>query len=192
MALTRYLTKGLDNGGFGQLELNQVAFRRDGRIEAQCALDTTDFSEAAPAENGMILAVDKVNNLIKLPTGDSGELYALNYTTEYMYDERANALKDFKLVPGTFLPRLGYLAKGDRFTTNCLCYDNEEEDGFATDAAVETALKAYATTPVYGKVSTTGAIKLTPAAGTGLTLQVAKYYTMPDGTPGVKFIVIED
>ena len=27
--------------GFGQLELNQVAFRRDGRVEAQCALDDT-------------------------------------------------------------------------------------------------------------------------------------------------------
>ena len=31
--------------GFGQLEMNQVAYRRDGRIEAQCALDATDFAE---------------------------------------------------------------------------------------------------------------------------------------------------
>ena len=29
--------------GYGQVELNNVAFRRDGRIEAQCALDTADF-----------------------------------------------------------------------------------------------------------------------------------------------------
>lgn len=39
--------------GYGQLELNQVAFRRDGRIEAQCFLDATDFAKI-PAENGMI------------------------------------------------------------------------------------------------------------------------------------------
>ena len=53
--------------GFGQLELNQVAFRRDGRIEAQCALDATDFADV-PAENGMLLAVDKVNEVIKFAT----------------------------------------------------------------------------------------------------------------------------
>ena len=33
----------LAKNGYGQLELNQVAFRRDGRIEAQCALDATDL-----------------------------------------------------------------------------------------------------------------------------------------------------
>ena len=31
--------------GFGQIELNQVAFRRDGRIEAQCALNPVDFEK---------------------------------------------------------------------------------------------------------------------------------------------------
>ena len=30
--------------GYGQLELNQVAFPRDGRIEAQCALYKEDFA----------------------------------------------------------------------------------------------------------------------------------------------------
>ena len=39
MALKRLVIEG-----FGQLELNNVAFRRDGRIEAQCALDSTDFA----------------------------------------------------------------------------------------------------------------------------------------------------
>ena len=45
--------------GYGQVELNNVAFRRDGRIEAQCALSTADFSSGKPAENGMILRVKK-------------------------------------------------------------------------------------------------------------------------------------
>ena len=50
--------KRLPIDGYGQLELNNAAFRRDGRIEAQCAL-SSDFSAKVPAENGMILAVDK-------------------------------------------------------------------------------------------------------------------------------------
>ena len=45
--------------GYSQLELNQVAFRRDGRVEAQCALDDTDFA-SVPAENGMLLAVTEL------------------------------------------------------------------------------------------------------------------------------------
>ena len=49
--------------GYGQVELNNVAFRRDGRIEAQCALDTTDFA-SVPAENGMILRVKKADHKI--------------------------------------------------------------------------------------------------------------------------------
>ena len=39
MANKRYVIDG-----YGQVELNNCAFRRDGRIEAQCAPDTTDFS----------------------------------------------------------------------------------------------------------------------------------------------------
>ena len=50
--------------GYGQLELNNVAFRRDGRVEAQCFLDETDFADV-PAENGMLLAVDRVNRAVK-------------------------------------------------------------------------------------------------------------------------------
>ena len=49
--------------GFGQIELNNVAFRRDGRIEAQCALSTVDFA-SAPAENGMILRVKRISFML--------------------------------------------------------------------------------------------------------------------------------
>ena len=48
----------LQISGYGQVELNNCAFRRDGRIEAQCALSTIDFA-SVPAENGMILRVKK-------------------------------------------------------------------------------------------------------------------------------------
>ena len=40
----------------------------------------------------------------------------------------------------------GYLAVGDRYTTNCLSYDSTE---FATEAALKTAIDAAATTAVY-------------------------------------------
>lgn len=138
----------LAKNGYGQLELNQVAFRRDGRIEAQCALNATDFA-SAPAENGMILCVDNVSRTIKLPTSGNIAKYplALNYTAEHMYDERANGLKDFKLsIEDGFYPRLGYLAVGDKFTTNTICYDTND---FADDDAVKTAFAAIGTTPLY-------------------------------------------
>ena len=58
-------TKRLVISGYGQVELNNVAFRRDGRIEAQCAPNATDFANI-PVENGMLLAVDDANHCVKL------------------------------------------------------------------------------------------------------------------------------
>ena len=187
MALTRFVIDG-----YGQLELNNVAFRRDGRVEAQCALDATDFA-SVPAENGMLLAVDRVNRTVKFfDSSDDTYPIALNYTAEHMYDERANALKDFKLERGTFLPRLGYLAVGDLFTTNCISYDKGSSSGqFADDDAVKTALAAIGTTPLYGGASADGTIALgTSAPVKGPVLKVVEKTTMPDGTLGVKFQVL--
>lgn len=182
MALKRFVIDG-----YGQLELNQVAFRRDGRVEAQCALDETDFA-SVPAENGMLLAVDRVNRAVKFFDENEDFPIALNYTTEHMYDERANALKDFSLERGTFLPRLGYLSVGELFTTNCLAYDNSE---FTDDDAVVTALEAIDTTAVYGGASAEGAIALSATKPTaGPVLKVVEYTTMPDGQPAVKFQVL--
>ena len=183
MALKRLIIEG-----YGQLELNQVAFPRDGRIEAQLPLGE-DF-DAVPAENGMLLAVDNVNRVIKKPV--AGEIYpiALHYSTEHMYDERANALKDFALNKGEFLPRLGYLAVGDKFTTNCLCADDAE---FADMAALK---KAYLEdkTVIYGTSSTEGAIKVTKTKPTtGIVLMAihgAGAGSMPDGQFAVKFQVM--
>ena len=187
MAVQRYVIDG-----YGQLELNQVSFRRDGRVEAQCALDATDFA-SIPAENGMLLAVDRVNRAVKLPKSAVIATcpVALNYTTEHMYDERANALKDFKLERGTFLPRLGFLSVGELFTTNCLCYDTGD---YADDDAVEAATTATAlgTTPMYGGVSDSGAILIAdskPSAGP--VLKAVEGTTMPDGQFAIKFQVIE-
>lgn len=158
--------------GYGQLELNNVAFRRDGRVEAQCKLNTTDFSETTPAQNGMLLAVDKANGEIKF--AKDGKLpIALNYSTEHMYDERKNGLKDFCLVPGEFLPRLGYLSVGETFTTNCVSGD--------------------VATAKFGGASATGYIALgttEPTYGPVL-LVVDNAATMPDGQAAIKFQVLK-
>ena len=186
--------------GYGQLELNQVAFRRDGRIEAQCALDDTDFA-SVPAENGMLLAVDRINRKIKFATSANVAVMpvALNYTTEHMYDERANALKDFKLELGEFYPRLGFLSVGELFTTNCVGYDDTEWTATGSGATAKTAdenfvaaCKAVATTPLYGGVSDEGAIAVSATAPqVGPVLKVVEATTMPDGTFGIKFQVLK-
>lgn len=181
--------------GYGQLELNQVAFRRDGRIEAQCKLNETDFADM-PAENGMILAVDNVAREIKLPVENEELPLALVYSTEHMYDERALGLKNFaNFIPGKnslntnpFLPRLGYLAVGDKFCTNTLCYDDGE---YASEDALMTALEGIDNARLYGKYTTTGAIQITATKPTaGPVILVTKKFTMPSGVFGLKLQVI--
>ena len=184
--------------GFGQLELNQVAFRRDGRIEAQCALNATDFPGGTGkyAENGMILVIDKVNKEVRLPDNkteaghttevEDGVLYALNYSTEHMYDERARGLKNFKLGPDDFYPRLGFLSVGDRFTTNACIY---ESGTFANEAALKSAI---ATGTLLGIPSTDGYISLVSDSNASpVVLQAVEFTTMPDGQPAIKFVVIK-
>lgn len=184
MALTRLVING-----YGQLELNNVAFRRDGRIEAQCKLDDTAFA-SVPAENGMLLAVDNVNRVIKFAAEDASLPIALNYTSEHIYDERTPGLKNFKLERGTFLPRLGYLSVGDKFTTNCVSYDSSDST-WTTEAEFIKALGAIGTTPLYGGISTNGSIKVSATApNVGPKLLVIAKTTMPDGQLGVKFQVV--
>lgn len=181
MAIQRYICDG-----YAQVELNNVAFRRDGRIEAQCKLDGTDFANIY-AENGMILAVDNVTRSIKLPEGGD-ELVALNYSAEVIYDERTPGLKNFKLGVGDVYPRLGYLSRGDKFTTNCISYNTTD---FANDAAVEAI--DLTTTAVYASESTDGSIllaKTTAPSNKAVVLKVVKVTTMPDGQFALKFQVL--
>jgi hypothetical protein len=175
--------------GYGQVELNNVAFRRDGRIEAQCKPDETDFSDAV-VENGMLLAVDNVARTVKFAT-DSSLPVALVYSAEHMYDERKPGLKNFYLKgKDDFLPRLGYLAVGDKYTTNCVAYDSSE---FADDSAFESALEALDSTPLWAGIDASGAHKVSATAPTvGPKIRVIKKTTMPDGTLGLKMQVYVD
>ena len=186
--------KRLTIDGYGQIELNNVAFRRDGRIEAQCAPDTTDFA-TAKVENGMLLAVDGANRKVKFAV-DGSLTIALNYSAEHMYDERTPGLKNFYLNGNgkeDFLPRLGYLSVGDKFTTNCICYDATVDTDWTTESAFVSALASYKTTALYGGISAQGAILVSATVPTvGPKLKVIEKTTMPDATLGVKFQVLAD
>ena len=163
--------------GYGQIELNQCAFRRDGRIEAQCKIKDADY-----VENGMILAIDNTKHEVRYPAaGDY--MFGLNYTSEHMYDERlVGGLKYYKTDKYSFLPRLGYLAVGDKFTTNTVVYD-----------------AADITTMVYGyvKAGDNGYIRLSATepddaiAGAPLLRVIDAKATMPNGAPAVKFQCIK-
>lgn len=184
--------KRLTIDGYGQIELNNVAFRRDGRIEAQAKPNATDFS-TDKLENGMLLAVDGAKREVKYAT-DSSLPVALNYSAEHIYDERTPGLKNFALDgKGTFLPRLGYLATGDKFTTNCICYDSAVDTAWTSESTFISALATCASTAIYGGVSAKGAILVSATAPTyGPKLRVVEKTTMPDGTLGVKFQVLAD
>lgn len=187
MAIKRYTIDG-----YGQLEINNCAFRRDGRIEAQCALDDTDFATVA-AENGMLLAVDNVTRKVRFVDSTETCPIAINYSAEHMYDERKPGLKNFCLKRGEFLPRLGYLAKGDKFTSNCISYDTTD---FADDEAIENmALTGTSAVTVYaseykGGDGTILLKKTTAPSSVQVLLKVIEVTTMPDGTFGLKFQVI--
>ena len=170
--------KKLNDGfGYGQIELNQCAFRRDGRIEAQCKIANADY-----VENGMILAIDNTKHEVRYPAAND-YMFGLNYTSEHMYDERlVGGLKYYKTDKDSFLPRLGYLAVGDKFTTNTVVYD-----------------AADITTMVYGyvKAGDNGYIRLSATepsdaiAGAPLLRVIDAKATMPNGAPAVKFQCIK-
>lgn len=186
MALTR-----LTIDGYGQIELNNCAFRRDGRIEAQCAPDTTAFSQIM-IENGMLLAVDNVNRIVTLPTDNSLPI-ALNYSAEHIYDERTPGLKNFALKGDgseDFYPRLGYLSVGDKYTTNCISYDASVDSDWTSESVFISALASYKEVPLYATAGSNGTHVISATAPTeGIKLRVIQKTTMPDGTLGVKFQV---
>ena len=167
--------KKLNEGlGYGQIELNQCAFRRDGRIEAQCKIEGADY-----VENGMILAIDNTKHEVRYPAaGDY--MFGLNYTSEHMYDERlVGGLKYYKTDKDSFLPRLGYLAVGDKFTTNTVVY--------ADTLTLTNAVYGYVKAGDNGYIRLS-AEKPTDAIDEAPLLRVidAKA-TMPNGAPAVKF-----
>ena len=134
----------------------------------------------------MILRVKKADHKICFADASAAnQLYALNYSAEHIYDERTPGLKNFKLeAKNDFLPRVGYLAAGDLWTTNCI-----DLGSYASASAVASAL---ATGTVYAAVGTQGAVVLGSAAPTvGPVIQVIKKTTMPDGQDAFQLQVLK-
>lgn len=166
----------LTHDGYGMLEANRMDRNN---VEAQCALDTTDFPDGA--EVGTIVAVDKAAGTVKI----EGNLRGILANSERIYDQFHAGLKNYKVEAGK-MASVYFMRQGDTFTTNTVCYDTTE---FATETALETALKAAATTPLYGiPDEDTGVIQVT-ATSTAAPFTVVKLTTMPDGQKGVKFIL---
>lgn len=171
---------------YGQFEPNNCSFMRTGRVEAQCK-PASDFTTSLPLENGMLVAVDKVTNTIELCAVTEARPIGIVYSAEKIYDSDAPGLKNFKMTDDDgFYPRVGYLLAGDTFTTNTIAA------GYTDAPALEAAIAAMVTTPLYGAYTTDlGAILVSTSAPTvGPVLKVVKKTTMPDGTNALKFQVL--
>ena len=183
MAMTRFPLEQ-----FASLELNQVAFPKTGMVVSQTPLGA-EFTAQAPCENGMWVLADKSKGTIDSAAAVTDKPIGIVYTAEKEYDMNHYGLKTFgRKIEGDY-PRVGILGLGDTVTTNCLQYDTQE---FATVAALETALNAAATTPVYVAIVAGSPVpKLTKTKpGSGIYGKVTKYYTVPNGEKGVKYEIV--
>ena len=174
---------------YGVLEMQRAEYLKTGMIVSQSPL-SDEFTEAAPCENGMWVDANKANGEIRL-ISDETEIFGIVYTTEKDFTGWRPALKHFCQVGGDY-PRVGILNVGDTFTTNTFNYEFGEENEW------EELKAAFAEGPLYvvptkeEKASATinGAPTVTaekPAEGP--YAQVVKLYTVPAGTPGIKYVM---
>ena len=178
---------------YASLELNQVAFPKTGMVVSQTPLGDA-FTKAAPCENGMWVVGDKAAGAINPPEAATDAPIGIVYTTEKEYDMMHYGLQRFgRKVKGDY-PRVGLFGVGDTVTTNCLQYNTSN---FADFDALETALKAIDTTPLYvvPGVAAEGSAKAVPEIvktppQAGIYGKIVKFYTIPNGGIGVKYQII--
>lgn len=127
-----------DCKGYGQIEPSQVWFTRSGMSESQCAFNEDEFitvtdvqkhteGTKAYGENGVFYMIDKDAKLVYFPNKDMSDMgyqMGINYSTERIYDERTPGRRNFKMVAGEALPRLGFVEPGMRICTNAICWDD--------------------------------------------------------------------
>ena len=179
MAKTRLGKATYVERGYGQVEPNHLSAKRTGQIYAQLPADGgIDF-----LENGQFVKYDYFAGKVNF-TGE-GE-WMLVYNAEKIYDEDEevndfamkkedydayfyNAAGDVMPEGTKMVPRVFKTNVGDIFTTN-------------TVMATELTLGAKLNVGADGY--------LVPGEAEGMTWQVVKVYTMPDGQKGVKLIRI--
>lgn len=171
----------------GVLEMNRAEYLKTGMIVSQSPL-SAEFTEEKPCENGMWVDANKANGEVRLVSADT-QIYGIVYTTEKDFTGWRPALKWHSQVAGEY-PRVGILNVGDTFTTNTFNYD------FASETVAEQwqELKdafADGQNPLY-VIPTVGEGAPTVTAtkpGEGPYAQVVKLYTVPAGTPGIKYVM---
>lgn len=204
-----------DCKGFGQIEPNQVWFTRAGMIEAQCELNEKEFAAHFPmtkdeatsnkiyAEDGMFLMVDKTAKTLHIPNetmSKRGFPMGINYSTEKIYNQFTPGRRNFCMIAGEFLPRIGYVEPGMRITTNCVAWDAADSKDGHTSSVVDSdkmydAVKQLLATnekPLYAFVTKGSQGRLQIGADVSKALgnvyaQVVKAYTNADGTKSFMF-----
>ena len=203
--------KFFDCKGYGQIEPNQVSFTRDGRIEAQCELDPAVFASHFPmtadeaeagmiyGENGSFYVVDKANKIVTVPTkelSDKGFPMGICYSSEMIHNQSTPGRRNYCMIHGEYLPRLGYTEVGERLTLNGVAWDatayavetsKELYDAVKADLAEGTDVYAYVVAGSKGKL-VIGA-KVTDAL-CEVYAQVVKCYTNADGSLAFMFQMV--
>lgn len=128
-----------DCKGYGQIEPSQVWFTRAGMSESQCELDPAKFAAHFPAlptevsdgkiyaENGAFLMIDKERKIATIPTktmSDLGFKMGINYSTEVIYNQFTPGRRNFCMIAGEYLPRIGFVEPGMRICTNAVAWDD--------------------------------------------------------------------
>lgn len=131
--------KYFDCKGYGQIEPSQVWFTRAGMSESQCELDPEKFASNFPmtpdqaaagkiyAENGAFLMIDKQNKIATVPNkamSDKGYKMGINYSTELIYNQFTPGRRNFCMIAGEYLPRIGFVEPGMRICTNAIAWDD--------------------------------------------------------------------
>jgi len=131
-----------DCKGYGQIEPSQVWFNRAGMVEAQCELNPAQFASHFPvlpteaaqgkivAENGAFLMCDKERKLACIPSkklADFGYVAGINYSTEKNYNQFTPGRRNFYMVAGEYLPRIGFTEPGMRICTNAIVWDDQAD-----------------------------------------------------------------
>lgn len=170
---------------YGVLEMQRAEYLKTGMIVSQSPL-SAEFTEAAPCENGMWVDANKANGEIKLISADT-EFIGIVYTAEKDFTGWRPALKHFYQVAGEY-PRVGILNVGDTFTTNTFSYEFTSETVAEQWQELKDAFEAGAlyVVPTIGEGAPTVTAEK-PAEGP--YAQVVKLYTVPAGTPGIKYVM---
>ena len=152
-----------DCKGYGQIEPSQVWFNRAGMVEAQCELNPNQFASHFPvlpseaeagkivAENGAFLMCDKERKLACIPSkkyADWGYIAGINYSTEKIYNQFTPGRRNFCMVAGEYLPRIGFVEPGMRICTNSVVWDGDS-DFISADATEGDSKDMYDSVKAY-------------------------------------------